>query len=53
MEEELVKKFYDRIAEDYDKEYDTPYMKLYNEITWGNIKRFLPKRKNAIILDAG
>jgi len=53
MEEELVKKFYDRIAEDYDKEYDTPYMKLYNEITWGNIKRFLPKRKKAIILDAG
>ena len=48
-----VKEFYDKTAEDYDKQYDTPYWKLYHEITWDNMKRFLPKRKNAIILDAG
>jgi len=52
MTKDLVKEFYDRIAEDYDKEYETS-MKLYNEITWSNIKRFLPKRKNAVVLDAG
>ena len=49
----LVKEFYDRIAEDYDKEYETTYMRLYNEITWSNIKRFLPKKKSAVVLDAG
>lgn len=49
----LVREFYDRIAEDYDKEYDTPSMRLYNEITWSNIKRFLPKKKSAVVLDAG
>ena len=50
---ESVKEFYEKIAEDYDKQYDTPYWKLYHEITWENVKRFLPKRKNATILDAG
>lgn len=50
---ELVRDFYDKTAEDYDKQYQTPYWKLYHEITWRNIKRFLPKRKDAIILDAG
>jgi len=49
----LVKEFYEKIAGDYDKQYETPYWKLYHEITWNNIKMFLPKRKNAIILDAG
>jgi S-adenosylmethionine-dependent methyltransferase len=50
---ELVKEFYNKIAEDYDKEYETTYMRLYNEITWSNIKRFLPKHKSAVVLDAG
>ena len=50
---ESVKEFYEKIAEDYDKQYDTPYWKLYHEITWENIKQFLPKKKNAIVLDAG
>ena len=48
-----VKDFYDNQAESYDKEYDVPYYRLYHEITWHNIKRFLPKRKNSLILDAG
>jgi ubiquinone/menaquinone biosynthesis C-methylase UbiE len=48
-----VREFYDRIAEDYDKEYDTPSMRLYNEITWSNLKRFLPKKKSTVVLDAG
>ncbi len=50
---EKVEEFYDKIAKEYDKQYQTPYWKLYHEITWRNIKRFLPKRKNTIILDAG
>jgi ubiquinone/menaquinone biosynthesis C-methylase UbiE len=48
-----VREFYNRIAEDYDKEYDTPPMRLYNEITWSNMKRFLPKKKRTVVLDAG
>ena len=48
-----VKKFYNKIAKEYDKQYKTPYWRLYHEITWDNIKKFLPKKKNALILDAG
>lgn len=48
-----VKEFYERAAGEYDKGYETPYWKLYNEITWRNVEQFLPKRKNAVILDAG
>lgn len=51
--EEKVKIFYDKIAKEYDRMYETPYWKLYDEITWYNIKRFLPKKKNALVLDAG
>jgi len=50
---EPVIEFYERMARDYDRQYDTPYWKLYHEITWENIRRFLPKRKGAVILDAG
>jgi len=50
---ESVREFYERTARDYDKEYEVPYWKLYNEITWENIKQFLPKRRKALILDAG
>lgn len=49
----LVKTFYEKIAKDYDKQYQTPYWELYHEITWQNIKKFLPKNKKAIILDTG
>lgn len=48
-----VKEFYNKIAREYDKQYETPYWKLYHEITWSNIKKFLPKKKGALILDAG
>jgi ubiquinone/menaquinone biosynthesis C-methylase UbiE len=55
IEEDLrqVKEFYEKSAKDYDKDYETPYWKLYHEITWENIKQFLPKRKDGLILDAG
>ena len=48
-----VREFYEKAAEDYDKEYEAPRWKLYHEIAWENIKRFLPKRKDGLILDAG
>jgi len=48
-----IKEFYDSIAEDYDKEYDHPSMRLYNAITWSNLQRFLPTKKGALVLDAG
>ena len=53
MEKEKVEEFYDKIAKEYDQIYRSPYWKLYNEITWYNIRRFLPKKKNSIVLDAG
>jgi len=48
-----VEEYYKKIAKEYDKQYETPYWTLYHEITWHNIKKFLPKKKNALILDAG
>jgi len=46
--------FYDKHADDYDSEYaDMPFWKLYDDLTWDNILRFLPKSRNAIVLDAG
>jgi len=50
---ELVKEFYEKTAKEYDKGYETPYWKLYHEITWENIKQFLPTKKDGFILDAG
>lgn len=48
-----VREFYEKTAEDYDKEYEAPRWKLYDAITWQNIKQFLPKKKSGIVLDAG
>jgi ubiquinone/menaquinone biosynthesis C-methylase UbiE len=48
-----VREFYEKTAEVYDKEYEAPRWKLYHEITWKNMKQFLPKRRNGLILDAG
>lgn len=49
----MAKEFYDKTARNYDEQYETPYWKLYHEITWHNIKKLLPKRRNAVILDGG
>jgi len=48
-----VKQFYEKTAKTYDKEYDAPYWRLYHEITWENIRKFLPITKDATILDSG
>ena len=48
-----VEQYYDEKAPYYDGEYETPFFDLYFEITWDNIKRFLPPPKNTLILDAG
>jgi ubiquinone/menaquinone biosynthesis C-methylase UbiE len=45
--------YYNRVAGKYeDVRFKTKYGKLYAEITWNNIERFLP-RKGSLILDAG
>ncbi|MFX1487724.1 MAG: class I SAM-dependent methyltransferase [Promethearchaeota archaeon] len=44
--------YHDKIAEDYESSYLEPYWQLYFEITWQNLKKYLPK-KGARILDAG
>jgi len=47
-----VIKYYEKAAQDYDKEYDKPYWKqLYDKITWHYIEPYLPKA--GLILDAG
>jgi len=45
--------YHDRIAGKYESDYSSPYWELYDEITWRIMKRYLPKKKNAAILDAG
>jgi ubiquinone/menaquinone biosynthesis C-methylase UbiE len=45
--------FHDKIATKYESAYKNPYWNLYSEITWHNLKKYLPKKKKAIILDAG
>ncbi|MBU7027723.1 MAG: methyltransferase domain-containing protein [Theionarchaea archaeon] len=46
-----VERYYDEKAPFYDGEYKTPFFQLYKEITWDDIKRFLPE--SGVILDAG
>ncbi len=43
---------YRKLASRYESIYTGPYWKLYREITWTNLKKYLPK-KGATILDAG
>jgi ubiquinone/menaquinone biosynthesis C-methylase UbiE len=45
--------YHDRIALEYESKYSSPYWELYDEITWNSMKRYLPRRKGAIVLDAG
>lgn len=45
--------YHDRVARQYDRTYQTPYWRLYHEVTWHNIERFLPKADGSYILDAG
>jgi ubiquinone/menaquinone biosynthesis C-methylase UbiE len=46
--------YHDAHAKDYDAGYDSPYWRIYNEITWNYIKPCLPKnKKKSLILDAG
>jgi len=47
-----VIKYYQKAAQDYDKEYDIPYWKeLYEKITWHYIEPYLPKE--GLVLDSG
>lgn len=46
-------KFYNEKAQEYEKEYQTPYWNLYHEVSWENIKKYLPKDKKYPIFDAG
>ena len=46
--------YHDAHAKDYDAGYNSPYWRIYNEITWNYIKPCLPKNKRkSLILDAG
>jgi SAM-dependent methyltransferase len=45
--------FHDKIAGQYESTYDSPYWNIYDEITWNSMRRYLPRKKGAIILDAG
>jgi ubiquinone/menaquinone biosynthesis C-methylase UbiE len=45
--------FHDGVAEQYESSYDSPYWNLYDEITWNCMIRHLPRKKGALVLDAG
>ncbi len=51
MEEEDVKKTYDRLAESYDEMFSGGRWAIYDAITWKYIEDYLPKK--GIVLDAG
>jgi len=50
---ELAKKAYDERAETYDKEFENNFFRIYDVITWKHLEPYLPKNKDAIVLDAG
>ena len=45
--------FYEKRAKQYEAQYESPFWKLYKEITWSDIQKHLPRKKGALILDAG
>ena len=45
--------YHEKNAEEYESSYSEPYWRLYFEVTWHNLKKYLPKKKGARILDAG
>lgn len=44
--------FHDKIAKDYESEFTGYYWKLYFDVTFANLKEYLPK-KHSLILDVG
>jgi len=47
-------KYHDEKAKIYDKSYNEPFWRFYNDITWSYIKKYLPKDiDNSFVLDAG
>lgn len=47
-------KYHDEKSKTYDKSYDEPFWRFYNDITWSYIKKCLPKDiDNSLVLDAG
>lgn len=54
MTERFWKEHFDSVASTYEEIYEGhPFWRLYNEITWANIKKYLPKDKSLPVLDAG
>jgi len=45
--------YHDMIAKEYELSYSDPYWQLYHEVTWHKIKKYLPTKEGAKILDAG
>lgn len=50
---EPVKKAYDERAETYDEVFEKNFYKIYDEVTWRYLEPYLPKKRDAIVLDAG
>lgn len=48
-----VGRFFDGRAEKYEERAASPYWRLLREITWQHVRRFLPRDRNARILDVG
>lgn len=53
MKKSACENYYDRVAHQYDDSYKEPYWEFYNEVTWHNIKKYLPQLKGRKILDIG
>lgn len=54
MTERFWKEYFDGAASTYEEIYDDlHFWRLYHEITWTNIKKYLPEDKSRPVLDAG
>ena len=48
-----VERYHDRVAPIYDATYKGRYWELYDKLTWEHLKRYLPSRHGARVLDLG
>jgi len=48
-----MEKYYNERASQYDADFDQFTWKVYDALTWRFLEPYLPKRRDAVVLDAG
>ena len=50
---ERIKSVFDELSSRFDSSSETLQARVYTNVTWGHLKKYLPEDKNSLILDAG